>query len=89
MTEPKERTGMYDFVDAVEAAIKATGRAKREALAQTIDAYAYHFPNEFYWAVGGQAPTLLNHLLMAIDVACRPEKESKPRGVIRLVDRKL
>jgi hypothetical protein len=53
MTEPEERTGLYDFIEAVEAAIKATGRAKREALAQTIDAYAYHFPNEFYWAVGG------------------------------------
>jgi hypothetical protein len=83
-----ELTGIYELLDAVEAVIKAADPAKREDLAQTIDAYADDFPDEFYWAIGPQAPTLLNHMLSTIDAACRPEKQSKPRPAIRLVDRK-
>ncbi len=81
-------TGMYDLLDAIEAVIKAADPAKREVLAQAIDAYAENFPEDFFWAVGAQAPTLLSNLMMAIDVACRPEEESKRRGVIGLVGRK-
>jgi hypothetical protein len=81
-------TGMYELLDAVEATIAAADPAKREALAATIDAYVKDFPDEFFWAVGAQAPTLLYHLLSTIDVACRPSSQSKPRPVIRLVDRK-
>ncbi len=81
-------TGMYELLDAIEAVIKAADPAKREALAQTIDAYSESFPEDFFWAVGAQAPTLLNHMLNAIDSACRPDTQSKPRPAIRLVDRK-
>jgi hypothetical protein len=81
-------TGMYELLDAVEAVITAADPAKREALAKTIDAYAEDFPDEFFWAIGAQAPTLLHHLLSAIDAACRPSSQSKPRPAIRLVDRK-
>jgi hypothetical protein len=81
-------TGMYELLDAVEAVITAADPAKREALAKTIDAYAEDFPEEFFWAIGAQAPTLLHHLLSAIDAACRPSSQSKPRPAIRLVDRK-
>jgi len=80
--------GMYELLDALEAVIKAAGPAKREALAETIDAYHDDFPEDFHWAVGAQAPTLLSNLMLAIDAACRPGEQSKPRGVIRLVDRK-
>jgi hypothetical protein len=80
--------GMYEFLDAIEAVIQASDPAKREALAQTIDAYCETFPEDFFWATGAQAPTLLSHLVQIIDVACRPDKQSKSRGVIRLVDRK-
>jgi hypothetical protein len=83
-----ELTGIYELLDAVEAVIKAADPVKREALAQTIDAYADDFPDEFFWAVGSQAPMLLNHMLSTIDAACRPEVQSKPRPAIRLVDRK-
>src|SRR5665647_822291 len=79
---------MYELLEAIEAVIKAADPAKREALAHTIDAYADDFPDDFYWAVGPQAPTLLNHLLQMIDASCRPELQSKPRSAIRLVDRK-
>ena len=82
-----EITGMYELLDAVEAVIKAADPAKREALAQTIDAYADDFPDDFFWAIGPQAPTLLSHLVSSIDAACRPETQSKARPAIRLVDR--
>jgi len=83
-----ELTGMYELLDAIEDVIKAADPAKRDVLAKTIDAYADDFPDDFYWAIGAQAPTLLNHLLTMIDAACRPDAQSKPRAAIRLVDRK-
>jgi len=81
-------TGMFEVLDAVEAVLQAADPAKREALAKTNDAYAEDFPDEFYWAIGAQAPALLQHLLSTIDAACRPPSQSKPRPVLRLVDRK-
>lgn len=82
-------TGMYELLEAIETAIQAADPTKREALAKTIDAYSEGpFAEDFYWATGSQAPTLLYHLMMAIDVACRPESQSKPRPALRLVDRK-
>jgi len=81
-------TDMYELLDSIEAVIEAADPAKRKALAQTIDAFAEDFPEDFFWAVGPQAPTLLHHLLSMIDAACRPEAQSKPRGAIRLVGRK-
>jgi hypothetical protein len=83
-----ELIGMYELLDAIEAVVKAADPVKREALAQTIDSYSEDFPDEFFWATGPQSPALLNHMLSAIDAACRPEKQSKPRAPIRLVDRK-
>jgi hypothetical protein len=80
-------TSMYELLDAIEAVIKAADPAKREALANTIDAYHDDFPEDFHWAIGAQAPTLLSHLIIAIDGASREQGESKTR-VIRLVDRK-
>jgi hypothetical protein len=80
--------GMYEFLDALEEVIKAADPSRRKHLAQTIDDYSQDFPEEFFWATGAQSPMLLHTLMMAIDVSCRPEAQSKPRGVIRLVDRK-
>jgi hypothetical protein len=80
-------TDMYELIDAIEAVIKAADPAKREALASTIDAYHDDFPEDFHWAIGAQAPTLLSHLMMAVDVASREQGETKTR-VFRLVDRK-
>jgi hypothetical protein len=79
---------MYEVLEALEAALRSAEPAKREALAQTIDAYCEDFPDEFFWATGVQSPLLLHHLIMAVDVGCRPESKVKQRGVIRLVDRK-
>jgi hypothetical protein len=87
MSDSEEFTGMYELLEAVEAAIAAADPAKRAALATTIDKYAENFPDDFLWATGGQAPNLLYHLLTTIDAACRPEAQSKLRPVIRIVDR--
>src|SRR5262245_59998299 len=82
-------TGMYELLEAVEAVVRASDPAKRAALADTIEAYATGgLSDEFHWATGPQSPVLLHHLMNAIDSACRPEAQSKPRAAIRLVDRK-
>jgi len=81
-------TDLYDLLDAIAATLEAADPAKREALAKTIDAYAEDFSEEFYWGISAQAPALLCHLLQTIDAGCRPSGESKPRPVLRLVDRK-
>ena len=87
--DDSEMVGMYELIDALEAVIRAADPAKREILADTIDAYAEGpFAEEYFWAVGAQSPSMLNHLVNAIDSACRPESQSKPRAAIRLVDRK-
>jgi hypothetical protein len=80
--------GMYDLLEALEAVIKAADPAKRAKLAEVIDAYSEHFPEEFFWAVGAQSPALLHNLIMMVDASCRSEAQSRPRGAIRLVGRK-
>jgi len=80
-------TGMYDVFDALEAALKASDPKCREALAKAIDGFMKDFPDEFFWATGPQAPTLLYHLMMTIDVASEAAAPEKPR-VIRIIDRK-
>jgi hypothetical protein len=88
MTDNDDFTSMHDVLDALEAAIGASDPKKREALAGAIDGYSETFPEDFHWAIGGQSPTLLSHLLMVIDWSCRPDTQSKPRPAIPLVDRK-
>jgi hypothetical protein len=86
--EEESFTGMYDLLEALENVLKAADPAKREKLAKTIDAYHDDFPDDFHWAISAQSPALLYHLFMSIDGACRPDAETKPRSVLRLVDRK-
>jgi hypothetical protein len=82
-----EPTGMYELLEAIEAVVRASDPDKRAALAKTIDAYSEDFPDEFFWAVGAQSPTLLHHMIIAVDGACRSEGE-KRRAPLRLIDRK-
>lgn len=85
--EREELIGMYEVLDALEGVIAATDPAKRETLARILDAYAEDFPEDFYWATGFQAPVLLHHLLTTIDIACRPEPQSKSRPAVRRPDK--
>jgi hypothetical protein len=79
--------GMYELLDALEAVIQAADPAKRANLAEVVDGYGDTFPEEFLWATGAQAPSLLYHLMTTIDMSCRPEAQSKARPPIRLVTR--
>jgi hypothetical protein len=88
MAEDEQHTDMYHLIDALEAVITSSDPEKREVLARTIDAYADDNPDDFFWAIGAQSPVLLYQVIMTIDAACRPTSQSKPRPVIRLVDRK-
>jgi len=38
--------------------IRSADSEKRQALAQTIDAFHEDYPEEFNWVTGGQAPAL-------------------------------
>jgi hypothetical protein len=80
-------TGIYELLDAIEATIKSAPDATRKTLAATIAAYADDFPDDYFWAVGPQAPVMLYHIMNAIETAANEEGEAKAR-VIRLVDRK-
>jgi hypothetical protein len=61
-------------LEAVEGIIKAADPAKRQHLAATIDRYSEDCPDDFYWSISGQAPSMLVSIVLAIDVACRDEK---------------
>jgi hypothetical protein len=81
--------GVYDFYDSLREVIIASDPTKREVLRRTIDAWSKGNDAEtFFWAIGPQAPTMLYQLITEIDMSCEPDAASKPRPVIRLVDRK-
>lgn len=60
-------TGMYELLEAIEAAINSAAPSKRDALTKTIAAYMEDFPEEYFWAIGPQSPTLLSHIMHAIE----------------------
>lgn len=67
----KEVTGMYELLDALHAVVESAGAKNRALLAKTLDAFAEDFPDEFFWAVGPQSPTMLNSMMGVIDCASR------------------
>jgi hypothetical protein len=69
-------------------AVIASDPDKRAALAAAMDGFEQDFLDDFYWAIGLQSPHMLHALMMALNWACRPKDQSKPRPVFRLVDRK-
>jgi len=58
---------MYELLEAIEAAIESAQPEKREALAQTINAYMDDFPEDYFWAIAPQSPTLLHHIMNSIE----------------------
>jgi hypothetical protein len=83
-----EPTLLFDVLDAIEDALKHCAPDKRKALADKLDAYSEDCPEDFFWAVGHQSPTMLNMLMVAIDTACRADGGAKRNVVVRLIDRK-
>ena len=60
-------TGMYELLEAIEGAINSAKPDQRVKLAATISAYLDDFPEEYFWAIGPQSPTLLSHIMHAIE----------------------
>ena len=71
MSEKCDHTGMYELLEAIEAAIESSEPTKRDALKRTINDYMEDFPEEYFWAIGPQSPTLLHHIMHAIEPASR------------------
>lgn len=81
-------TGMYEFFDALEAALQSTDWGKRQELANVIDRYWDDFPEDLAWATSAESPTLLSNLFMTIDLAAREQPRPSRGTVVRLIDRK-
>lgn len=69
MSEKCNHTGMYELIGAIEAAVESAEPSKRDALKRTINNYMEDFPDEYFWAIGPQSPTLLHHIMYAIEPA--------------------
>jgi hypothetical protein len=69
MPEKCNHTGMYELLEAIEAVVESAQPSKRDALKRTINDYMEDFPDEYFWAIGPQSPTLLHHIMYAIEPA--------------------
>jgi hypothetical protein len=78
LKKPKELTGMYELLEAIEETIKSADPVKRKALEHVLTAYAKDFPDEYFWAIGPQSPVMLHHIMFAIDQPV--PSEPKRRG---------
>jgi hypothetical protein len=82
-------TSMYDLLKAIEEVISSADPETRNTLAATFDKYMEDNPQEFFWVIGPQAPALLHHIMLVIDLACRPDAERRQRShIVRLIHRK-
>ena len=79
-------TDVVDLCAAIECMIRTADPARRKAVARAFDGYAHSFPQNYEWAVSGQAPALLHFLMGAIEMTCAeaPPKLSKPN--LRVVE---
>jgi hypothetical protein len=81
-------TSMYHLLETIEDAIRSADSEKRNALAATFDRYMEDNPQEFFWVTGPRAPALLHHIVLAIDLACRPDAGRGRAHTIHLIRRK-
>jgi hypothetical protein len=81
-------TGMYDLLEAIEDALRTADFERRNALASALDRYAEDNARDFFWATGPQAPSLLHHIILAVDLACRSDAERRQGRTIHLVHRR-
>jgi hypothetical protein len=61
---------------AIENMIRTVDPARRRAVARAFGDYAATFPNNYDWAVSGQAPALLHFLMGAIEMTCQEAPKS-------------
>ena len=78
-------TDVVDLCAAIECMIRTADPARRKAVARAFDGYAHSFPQNYEWAVSGQAPALLHFLMGAIEMTC-VETPSKTKPDLRVVE---
>jgi hypothetical protein len=77
-------TDVVDLCASIENMIR-TAEARRRAVARAFDGYARSFPQNYDWAVSGQAPALLHFLMGAIEMTCA-EAPSQSKPDLRVVE---
>jgi len=78
MADDHKCTTHYEFFNALRDVIIASDPAKLEALHNTIHDWSEHDPDNYFWAIGPQAPAILFQVMMEIVTACDPDATSKP-----------
>jgi hypothetical protein len=78
-------TDVVDLCAAIENMVRTADPARRRAVARAFDGYAHSFPQNYEWAVSGQAPALLHFLMGAIEMTCA-EAPSKTKPNLRVVE---
>jgi hypothetical protein len=59
--------------------VRSASPVQQATLAKVLNAYANEFPEEYFWATGPQAPTLLHNLIFAVTPAvCRDCSSKTP-----------
>ncbi len=76
-------TDVVDLCAAIENMVRTADPARRRAVARAFDGYAHSFPQNYEWAVSGQAPALLHFLMGAIEMTCA-EAPCKPKPHLRV-----
>lgn len=84
----EEIVTMYELLEALEETIKSAEPSKRKARADTFDAYSKDCPDDFFWAISAQSPTLLSQVMTTIDIYSNSEADSKGHAANRLLNRK-
>jgi hypothetical protein len=80
-------TDVVDLCASIENMIRTAEPARRRAVARAFDGYARSFPQNYDWAVSGQAPALLHFLMGSIEMTCQ-EAPSKSKPSLRVVELK-
>jgi hypothetical protein len=77
-------TDVVHLCAAIENCLRTADPARRKAVAKAFDGYARSFPQNYEWAIGGQAPALLHFLMGSIEMTCA-EAPSKSKPDLRVV----
>jgi hypothetical protein len=85
---PRTKQPMTDVVHlcaAIENCLRTADPARRQAVSKAFDGYARSFPQDYEWAISGQAPALLHFLMGSIEMTCA-EAPSKSKPDLRVVE---
>jgi hypothetical protein len=70
MADNEVKITMFDLLEDLQRVLQSADPVKLRDLAETFQAYHDDCPDEFRWAFGAQAPSLLYHLMNTIGGSC-------------------